>query len=90
MLYTGESTTVNSLKAFGGSSSITKYIVSACSVLIFDVFAQFARKSARSVAFCSLKNKSSFVMPNCDLACSGDTDAAAAMHTASIKAVHEF
>jgi len=57
---------------------------------MLDVFAQFARSNARSVAFCSLKNKSSLVMPNCDLACSGETDAAAAMHTAKIKAVHEF
>jgi hypothetical protein len=57
---------------------------------MFDVFAQLARSSALSVAFCSLRNKSSLVMPNCDFACSGDTDAAAAMQTASINAVHEF
>lgn len=69
---------------------LTRYIVSACSVLIFDVFAQLARKSALSVAFCSLRNKSSFVMPNCDLACNGDTDAAAAIHTARIRATQEF
>lgn len=70
--------------------TLTRYIVSACSVLIFDVFAQLARKRALSVAFCSLRNKSSFVMPNCDLARNGDTDAAAAMHTARIRAVQEF
>jgi hypothetical protein len=68
----------------------TKYMVSACNVLMFDVFAQFARSSALSVAFCNLKNKSSFVMPNCDFACNGDTDAAAAMQTARISAVQEF
>lgn len=65
-------------------------MVRACKVRIFDVFAQLARSSARSVAFCSLRNRSSFVMPNCDFAWSGDTEAAAAIHTASIKAVCEL
>ena len=57
---------------------------------MFDVFAQFARSRARSVAFCNLKNKSSLVIPNCDFACNGDTEAAAAIHTAKINAVQEF
>ena len=65
-------------------------MVSACSVRMFDVFAQFARRSALSVAFCSLRKRSSFVMPNCDFACSGDTEAAAAMQTANISAVPLF
>jgi hypothetical protein len=57
---------------------------------MFDVFAQLARSNALSVAFCSRKKRSSLVIPNCDFACSGETDAAAAIQTANIKAVHEF
>ena len=64
--------------------------MSACRVRMFEVFAQFARRRAFSVAFCNLRNKSSLVMPNCAFAWSGDKDAAAAMHTDSIKAVQEF
>jgi hypothetical protein len=57
---------------------------------MFDVFAHFARSRASSVAFCKRKNKSSFVMPNCAFAWSGDKEAAAAIQTDKIKAVQEF
>jgi hypothetical protein len=89
-LYTGVSVTVSSHSVVQSLSCHTRYIVNACNVLILDVFAQLARSNALSVAFCSRKNRSSLVIPNCDFACNGDTEAAAAMQTARMRAVHEF